>query len=342
VLAPVIWVPQYVKSVEQINRVIMILLVCNGINACVGVLQVVDPGTWLPKEFSSIVMNYQSGGVLTYMGPDGREIVRPPGLSDNPGSVCGPATTAAVIGLINCVRPLRPRTKVIGLGFACAGIAAVFLSQVRTNILILCGMIAVYILILILQKEVTRATVLSALCVGAILGSFIFASMLGGTSIKDRFYTLFEDDPASVYYSSARGFQLQYDLTSYLTYYPMGAGLGRWGMMRHYFGDEDNIESPMLWAELQYPAWALDGGIVLLVLYNLAVLVAASREFKYSLSPNRRFRDLAAIIFAANSGTIALMFGFTPFTTQVGVQYWFLCGTIFGLALALKRKGEVV
>ena len=110
VLAPVIWVPRYVRSIEQVNRILAILLVCNGINACVGVMQVIDPQTWLPREFSSVVMN-QSAGVLTYMGPDGREIVRPPGLSDNPGAVCGPATTAALLGLINCVRPFRLRWK---------------------------------------------------------------------------------------------------------------------------------------------------------------------------------------------------------------------------------------
>src|SRR5690242_2563905 len=32
VLAPVIWVPRYVRSVEQVNRILAILLVCNGIN----------------------------------------------------------------------------------------------------------------------------------------------------------------------------------------------------------------------------------------------------------------------------------------------------------------------
>lgn len=341
VLAPVIWVTRYVRDVEQVNRILAILLVCNGINACVGILQVVNPQTWLPKEFSSVVMS-QSSGALTYMGPDGREIVRPPGLSDNPGAVCGPATTAALLGLINCVRPMKMRWKLFGLLFAFAGIAAVFLSHVRTNILILAGMILVYMIALVVQKEIPKAVALAAIGVAMVAGSFFFAAILGGGETIDRFASLLEDDPTSVYYSSARGYQLQYDTTAYLSAYPMGAGLGRWGMMRTYFGDDNNLASTPIWAELQYPAWALDGGIVLLVLYNVAVLISFIQEAKLTVSKNRRLRDVAAVIFAANCGTIALIFGYTPFTTQVGLQYWFLGGLLFGLMLALKRKGEVV
>jgi hypothetical protein len=304
-------------------------------------LQVVNPQTWLPKEFSSVVMS-QSSGALTYMGPDGREIVRPPGLSDNPGAVCGPATTAALLGLINCVRPMKMRWKLFGLLFAFAGIAAVFLSHVRTNILILAGMILVYMIALVVQKEIPKAVALAAIGVAMVAVSFLFAAMLGGGTTTERFASLFEDDPTTLYYSSARGYQLQYDTAAYLQAYPMGAGLGRWGMMRTYFGDDNNLASTPIWAELQYPAWALDGGIVLLVLYNVAVLISFIQEAKLTVSKNRRLRDVAAVIFAANCGTIALIFGYTPFTTQVGLQYWFLGGLLFGLMLALKRKGEVV
>jgi hypothetical protein len=247
-----------------------------------------------------------------------------------------------MLGLINFVRPLKLRWKIGGLFFAFAGIAAVFLSHVRTNILILGGMVVVYMIVLLFQREMIKAASLAALGTAMIVGAFIFASMLGGGAVTERFASLLEDDPTSVYYSSARGYQLEYDTAAYIGAYPMGAGLGRWGMMRTYFGDENNYASPMLWAELQYPAWALDGGIVLLVLYNLAVFVNFFREAKMSMSRNRRLRDVAAVIFAANCGTVALMFGYTPFTTQVGLQYWFMSGTLFGLMLALKRKGEVV
>jgi len=41
--------------------------------------------------------------------------------------------------------------------------------------------------------------------------------------------------------------------------------------------------------------------------------------------------DLAVIV-ASNAGVLALMFGFAPFTTQIGVQYWFLAGVLHGVS----------
>jgi len=46
------------------------------------------------------------------------------------------------------------------------------------------------------------------------------------------------------------------------------------------------------------------------------------------------------MIFAANAGVLALVFGFTPFTTQVGLQYWFLAGVLHGVAQLPKQVLE--
>src|SRR5947207_12575743 len=68
VMAPVFWAPALVKSKRQLQRIMVILLVCNGINALVGVLQVKYPDQFMPKELSSIVQG-QSGGIPKYIGP---------------------------------------------------------------------------------------------------------------------------------------------------------------------------------------------------------------------------------------------------------------------------------
>src|SRR5215212_7579569 len=52
VLAPLFWAPEFVKTPEQIARILWILLLCSGANAVVGVLQVYNPARWLPAEFS--------------------------------------------------------------------------------------------------------------------------------------------------------------------------------------------------------------------------------------------------------------------------------------------------
>jgi hypothetical protein len=44
--------------------------------------------------------------------------------------------------------------------------------------------------------------------------------------------------------------------------------------------------------------------------------------------PNDRL--WAAAIAAANVGTIALVFTFVPFTSQLGLQFWFLEGLLHG------------
>ena len=68
-----------------------------------------------------------------------------------------------------------------------------------------------------------------------------------------------------------------------LVEHPLGAGLGRWGMMRIYFGNEKNVDSPAIWSEVQFSAWVLDGGIVLLCLYLSALVVAIQRLVRASL-----------------------------------------------------------
>ena len=41
-------------------------------------------------------------------------------------------------------------------------------------------------------------------------------------------------------------------------------------------------------------------------------------------------RACAAVVLAANLGTAALIFTFTPFVTQIGLQFWFLAGALHG------------
>ena len=339
VLAPVFWAPPLIRGPQHLLRLLGILLVCNGINAMVGVLQVYDPDYWMPKEFSNVAGSLKYGlDAVSYINSAGRRVVRPPGLFDNPGAVCGAGMIAALLGLIFSMSPIHVWKRVIALAFAFVGMAAVYLSQVRTSLLILGGMLLVYVGFLYIQKQKIKATAILGIAV--LLGTTVFSLSIafGGTAISKRFSTLTEDDPVMVYYKAQRGNQMEHAFTTLLPEYPLGAGLGRWGMMRYYFGDESNINSPLIWAELQIPAWILDGGVILVILYCFALLVTAIYEIrlvKTARSPGLRL--LAPIVIAANMGTLALIFGFTPFTTQLGLQYWFLVGALYAVA-----RGEVL
>jgi hypothetical protein len=141
VLCPLMWAPGYSIDRRTLMRVLAILLVCNGINSVVGVLQVYDPQTWLPKEFSaSVVAGRNSLNIMMYKGPTGRLIARPPGLFDTPGAVCGPGSVAALLGLVFFLEPIAGWKRLVALALSAAGMAAIYLSHVRATAVIVVGM----------------------------------------------------------------------------------------------------------------------------------------------------------------------------------------------------------
>jgi hypothetical protein len=103
-------------------------------------------------------------------------------------------------------------------------------------------------------------------------------------------------------------------------------------MMYYYFGDPNNVDAPPIWAEIQWPAWIVDGGIVLL-LFSAAALLAAMRHglLLAVRSRDRRVRALAAIIVSINLGLLALTFSYAVFVSTAGMQFWFLAGSLHGL-----------
>jgi hypothetical protein len=276
--------------------------------------------------------------IATYIGPDGRRIVRPPGLFDTPGAVCGAGTVAALLGLVFALERFAWWKRLAALAFSLAGISAIYLSHVRASLVVTVGMMAIYSATLISQGERKRLSAFVGLSVALVAVGLVGAVFLGGTSIQDRFSTLLQDDPGTIYYSS-RGQQLANGFSELVDQYPFGAGLARWGMMRGYFGDRSNLESTALWAEVQPNAWMLDGGVFLVGLYSAALLAAAFFEWRLlSRLFNREDRMWAAVVTAVNVGTLALIFTFVPFATQVGLQYWFLEGALHGAMVHRLRK----
>ena len=329
VMAPVFWAPAIVRGPDHLARLMTLLLVCNGVNALVGVLQVYDPDRWMPQEMSRIVTESAFGlGAVSYRGPNGQLIVRPPGLFDNPGAVAGPGMYAALLGLVFATSAAPLWKRALALGGSFAGVAAIYLSQVRVSLVVLAVMLGAYVTVLVLHRRAQRALLFGGIAAGIVVATFTFAISLGGESIAKRTLTLFEQDPMSLY-SASRGGQLVYTFDDLVSTYPLGAGLGRWGMIAGYFG----AGSQSLWAEIQVAGWAIDGGIPLVILGVAApviALLALWRMARHDRDP--KVRACAAVALAANLGTAALIFSFTPFVTQIGLQFWFLAGAVHGLA----------
>jgi hypothetical protein len=336
VMAPLFWAPALFESPERLARVMWLLLICAGLNSVVGVLQVYDPDRWLPAEFSRFMVQQDMGlGPVTFTGPDGRQMVRPPGLFDTPGSVAGPAAYASLLGLVFAVSRIQPWRRALSLVFAGAGLAAIYLSQVRISWAVTLGMMLAYSLTLSRQSRFARATQFSMLAGAVFVGGFVLAVSLGGQQISDRFYTLFASDPLSVY-RSARGAHFDMTFGELLVEHPFGAGVGRWGMAAAYFGTFTD-RNPAMWAEIQLAGWMIDGGILMIGLYGGALLVTALAEWRVAMvQGDERLSTSGAVVLAANLGTAAMIFSFTPFVAQMGIQYWFLAGALHGVA---SRRG---
>ena len=340
VMAPLFWAPVFVRTPERLARLLWLLLLCSGINAVVGVLQVYDPVRWLPAEFSRVITENRDLGLdpVTFVGAHGERIVRPPGLFDTPGAVAGPGMSAALLGLVFATSAIAAWKRALALGLAGAGLAAIYLSQVRISLVMTGLMMTAYFLTTLRQQRLARATQFGVFAGAILIGTFVLAVTLGGPSVSDRVMTLFSTDPLSVY-QHARGAQLQITFRDLLFEHPLGAGLARWGMAATYFG-VFTLDSPSLWAEIQFTGWMIDGGVLLIALYCGALVVTAFSQWRVAmLRSYPRLATSAAVVMSTNLGVAALIFSFTPFNTQIGIQYWFLAGALHGVACSYGTEG---
>lgn len=338
VMAPLFWAPVFIRTPEHLARILWLLLICSGCNALVGVLQVYDP-RFLPAEFSRVISgNEVAMGSVTFIGRNGERLLRPPGLFDTPGAVAGPAMSAALLGLIFAVSGIAAWKRLLALTLAVAGLAAIYLSQVRISLVMTVMMMGIYIFTTFRQGRIGRASQFAVLSGAIVFGAFVIALTLGGPAIRDRVMTLFGADPITVY-QGARGVQLSMTFGEMLYDYPLGAGVGRWGMAAAYFGDFTKLATP-LWAEIQFTGWMIDGGILMIALYCGALVVTATTQWRVAmLRSHPRLNTCAAAVLSANLGTAVLIFSFTPFVTQIGIQYWFLAGALHGVAVSHGTEG---
>jgi hypothetical protein len=73
--------------------------------------------------------------------------------------------------------------------------------------------------------------------------------------------------------------------------------------------------------------------VVMIVLYAGALIAAAASQYRLAMQTRYpRVAVCAGVVFAANLGIAAMVFSFTPFVTQIGIQYWFLAGALHGVA----------
>jgi hypothetical protein len=174
-------------------------------------------------------------------------------------------------------------------------------------------------LVFLLQRDYRRAALLGLGGAALIFGSFAWVVSSSGADVFKRFTNLVEDDPTKVYYSS-RGMFVEAVFTDLIWRMPLGNGLGNWGQINDYFG----VQKPdAYWVEVMIPAWIVDGGLPLILLYGAALAVAMFDSMRIALAgrdPDLRY--WAAVIVAMNTGVIATCFSFVAFLAPMGLPFW--------------------
>lgn len=329
ILAPVFWVARLRIDEQGVERIVLLIWLFYAASATVGVLQAAFPGRFQPTV--SVVFTEQGRERLSALSirlTSGDWILRPMGLTDAPGGAGYAGFYAIILGVgVMITRPFSG-ARIAGVGTMLLGMTAIYLCQVR-SVLVLAGICLIALVVIsALAGRISRFFAIAAVAVAVSLVAFVGATSLGGDSVTSRLSTLIADDAGTVYYKN-RGLFVEHTFLKLLPEYPLGAGLGRWGMMSYYFGTADRG----LWAEIQWTGWLYDGGILLMILYPVALLVTTWQAARLTLTRSEsRLSTWASIVFAYDVGALALSFSYANFMGTSGIEFWVLNAALFQAA----------
>jgi hypothetical protein len=332
VLSPVFWVPAVLRSERQVSRLMMITFAGSAVSALMGIGQVYHPSTFNPPVIPALAPgNLYARGSVTYLASDGREIIRPCGLSDNPGQASSAGMVTCLIGLCLATRSIALWKRLICVALAFAGMADIYFSQIRTAMIM--EFVCIFVVAgLFMARGHFRQAALLVVGIGVVLfGAAAWAvSAVGDVSTK-RFMSLIEEKPDELYGRARGGFvQLTFDVL--IWDYPLGAGMGRWGQSYGVFGDQSyEIQDTkgMIWVEVQWPGWVIDGGIPLMLGYVVAIVLAMMNSVQVVRTcKDRELTYWGAIICAMNLSIVATAFSQCPFIANSGGSFWLMAATL--------------
>jgi hypothetical protein len=342
ILAPLFWVARLQISQADLRRALVLFWAFHTASAAVGILQVYFPGQYMPQVATGDVRENTSTTVIRGLKVNsglkinlssGERIWRPMGLTDTPGGAALAGYYAFVFGLGFFLNERFLPIRLAGVAGMAIGLFDIYLSQVRSILLMAAVCVLAFTVVLIRRKEFHRFAALTVVVPVLVFGSFIWAFSQGGRMVTDRLSTLTEYTPGQVYYQN-RGHFLEETLTVLLPQYPWGAGLGRWGMVNYYLGGRTGYEHELIWVEIQLTGWLLDGGVPLILFYGTALGLACWVAWRIAFSAVGGTLYLwACLILAYDIGCIAVTFNCPLFIGQSGMEFWLLNACLFGAAV---------
>ena len=275
------------------------------------------------------------------MTSDGRTIIRPCGLSDNPGAAGGAGAVTCLLGLCLAVRPIAAWKRLASLGLALAGMAAIYFCQIRAAMVMEFVCIVSLVILFSMRGHFRQAALLAMGSVILVFGSAVWVVSAVGEVGTKRFMSLVEERPAELYLES-RGRFVQQAFETLMWQSPLGAGLGRWGQAYSYFGDlSGGYESPSghIWVEVQWPAWIIDGGIPLLVAYVVAITLAMLDTLRIALTcKDKELAYWASVVCTLNLSIVASTFSACPFVAPWGLGFWLMAAVVHAADLRSREE----
>jgi len=338
ILAPLWWVSGCRVNENGLRRIVLLLWGFNVLNAVVGVIQVSVPGALTP-EVSSVVAGQGDWYVedMKITLANGARVFRPMGLSDYPGGAASAGFYCVVLGLGLWAGEKNSWMKLAYIGSMPIALFVLYLSQVRSTLVLTGICAAAFMGMMALRGEVQRVMGLGTALVGVVVLSFGWAVLVGGEMVTKRISSLVDDKPGDVYYSN-RGHFLEQTLNEHLPKYPLGAGLGRWGMMYYYFADKNDRARGEIWSEIQWTGWILDGGVPLVLLYIGAMAAAFVIAGRVAMDRRAGMLPLmGAMVFAYDVAALAMTFNYPLFIGPSGLEFWILNSALYAAWVGNKR-----
>ena len=351
IIAPLFWASRLKIELPALRKIILVLWAFYTLSATFGVLQVYFPGRFQPN-LSAIYASMDKGYLadLSITTSKGERILRPMGLTDVPGGAATAGFYAVLFALGLFVTNSKMWIKCASVGSMIVGTMCLYLCQIRSILVMAAICVIVFGSMLAWRGRIARISSLAIVLLAVAFGSFSWAVSLAGDSVYNRLSTLVAYSPTEVYYKS-RGIFLEYTVNEILPEYPLGAGLGRWGMMSSYFGASSEPGQKGIYVEIQWTGWILDGGVALVLAYVVAIFMTTLMGWKIMKhARNSDGEDMVvwgALLIAYNVGAFAITFNYPFFASQGGMEFWLLNAIIFSTAqtinpllIASKRMRE--
>ncbi|MGF1579472.1 MAG: hypothetical protein ACFCD0_08925 [Gemmataceae bacterium] len=340
IAGPLFWVGRFTITPKVLKAVLMAYWGFHTLSAFVGVLQVYYPGRFQPA-IDPNVLNDPHFEKYFILLANGEKVLRPMGLTDAPGMASLAGLYAFVFGLGFFFYFKSWIGRGCGLGSMAIGVFCIYLTQVR-SMLVMTGVCTIVFGVLALRRQdMTRFTLLMIVAPVILGGAFLWAVAVGGQETHERFASLTEDSASQVYYKN-RGTFLEHTITELIPEFPLGAGLGRWGMMCVYFGDMRNPDSPKLYAEIIWTAWVYDGGVPLVLAFCAALFSVCRTAWQVGTSSLPDELPLwGTLILAYNFSIIAGSFNCCQLASTMGLDFWFLNALLFSAALYVSKKKKL-